>query len=251
MGPQCPDVQSACYFKAGPGGTPLRFLIIPSAVLGAIPARAGFTGSLTTLTPRRSDHPRSRGVYAVSPSSQARRTGSSPLARGLQISAAPGFSFRGIIPARAGFTTPPSSASRATTDHPRSRGVYWPAALDAAGLVGSSPLARGLRHLRGGEEVRGRIIPARAGFTRPTDPSEAFRSGSSPLARGLHIDGDETVIGRGIIPARAGFTSHRHGRGRGQRDHPRSRGVYARRMSSQMVWTGSSPLARGLRRRRG
>ena len=208
MGPQCPDVQSACYFKAGPGGTPLRFLIIPSAVLGAIPARAGFTGSLTTLTPRRSDHPRSRGVYAVSPSSQARRTGSSPLARGLQISAAPGFSFRGIIPARAGFTTPPSSASRATTDHPRSRGVYAGRPGGPRAASGSSPLARGL--LAGGPRCcwPGRIIPARAGFTA----SPRRRGGAwpdHPRSRGVYeADGSVRGLPERIIPARAGFTAH-------------------------------------------
>ena len=52
---------------------------------------------------------------------------------------------RGIIPARAGFTRPPS--------------------LLGAALGGSSPLARGLQYLiRTGDREPG-IIPARAGFT--------------------------------------------------------------------------------------
>ena len=71
---------------------------------------------------------------------------------------------------------------------------------------GSSPLARGLRHTDATEPPRGRIIPARAGFTssRPTPLSrradhprsrgvyvylhgrQGRSAGSSPLARGLH-----------------------------------------------------------------
>ena len=177
--------------------------------------------------------------------------GSSPLARGLQHHHHPRRGQRRIIPARAGFTRGDQAGLGPRQDHPRSRGVYWPAALDAAGLVGSSPLARGLRHLRGGEEVRGRIIPARAGFTRPTDPSEAFRSGSSPLARGLQRTDAERMRRQGIIPARAGFT-HRRGRDRHrQGDHPRSRGVYESSTWTRPRTAGSSPLARGLRRRRG
>ena len=51
----------------------------------------------------------------------------------------------------------------------------------------------------------------------------------------------------GIIPARAGFTpdwpSHRNS----SEDHPRSRGVYDRRICRRVRGRGSSPLARGLR----
>ena len=92
-------------------------------------------------------------------------------------------------------------------DHPRSRGVYrsswppWPVACW--------------------------IIPARAGFTRPsllldTAPRDHPRSrgvytihlslrslieGSSPLARGLPRVTEELAVVLGIIPARAGFTT--------------------------------------------
>ena len=133
---------------------------------------------------------------------------------------------------------------------------------------GSSPLARGLRWSPGRSRVEDRIIPARAGFTvRPRPPAgrapdhprsrgvyavaavtRAATAGSSPLARGLR-EGPPVGRGRrGIIPARAGFT---HGRVQalgGERDHPRSRGVY------EVIWrdteakSGSSPLARGLPR---
>ena len=50
----------------------------------------------------------------------------------------------------------------------------------------------------------------------------------------------------GIIPARAGFTSRRTALPCASADHPRSRGVYTRRLSISSRARGSSPLARGL-----
>ncbi len=151
---------------------------------------------------------------------------------------------------------------------------------------GSSPLARGLR--REGQRGcdGGRIIPARAGFTRarprawrrlPDHPrSRGVYAlgrvwtenpvGSSPLARGLPRRGLRLSRFPRIIPARAGFTTRGRGPPPAPRDHPRSRGVYpgsSRRARcppdhprSRGVYschafacpdhTGSSPLARGL-----
>ena len=113
-------------------------------------------------------------------------------------------------------------------------------------LSGSSPLARGLRLQRALGEDRGRIIPARAGFTSPTCPTPTrtsdhprsrgvymrfcplfwFVLGSSPLARGLRDRGERLHGPMRIIPARAGFTLDGHQCGGGLADHPRSRGVY-------------------------
>ena len=151
---------------------------------------------------------------------------------------------------------------------------------------GSSPLARGLR--REGQRGcdGGRIIPARAGFTRarprawrrlPDHPrSRGVYAlgrvwtenpvGSSPLARGLPRRGLRLSRFPRIIPARAGFTTRGRGPPPAPRDHPRSRGVYpgsSRRARcppdhprSRGVYNhtvdvykrlyGSSPLARGL-----
>ena len=112
-----------------------------------------------------------------------------------------------------------------------------------------------------------RIIPARAGFTcappwRRRDWTDHPRSrgvyelaydpatrtlGSSPLARGLPPDGGGQSPDRRIIPARAGFTVRGMGPCAAGRDHPRSRGVYATRLTRVWVTRGSSPLARGLR----
>ena len=75
-------------------------------------------------------------------------------------------------------------------------------------------------------ERQARIIPARAGFTRPVRSGPSWltdhprsrgvydgsglsrmrEQGSSPLARGLLAVGVQGEAGAGIIPARAGFT---------------------------------------------
>ena len=52
---------------------------------------------------------------------------------------------RGIIPARAGFTTPRSGSTVRGPDHPRTRGVYGFCGVCVAVAAGSSPHARGLR----------------------------------------------------------------------------------------------------------
>ena len=152
----------------------------------------------------------------------------------------------GIIPARAGFTSPTATAQ--------------------ASAPGSSPLARGLLLPVLLRRLISRIIPARAGFTPPrTAASPASRDhprsrgvysrrggggcghrGSSPLARGLPQSACQVSSQSGIIPARAGFT--RPGRASRSRcpDHPRSRGVYPSRLTQIMSVSGSSPLARGL-----
>ena len=69
-----------------------------------IPARAGFTSPPNRQVHRRTDHPRSRGVYSPSSWRMPRRVGSSPLARGLHIVRVANLTVIRIIPARAGFT---------------------------------------------------------------------------------------------------------------------------------------------------
>ena len=72
-------------------------------------------------------------------------------------------------------------------------------------------------------------------------------AGSSPLARGLPGRSRPRWCGPGIIPARAGFTRRPRRVPLGDRDHPRSRGVYRPRCLRSRRTRGSSPLARGLR----
>ena len=130
----------------------------------------------------------------------------------------------------------------------------------------SSPLARGQLY-RGVAELRPRrIIPARAGFTKPsasaksvtTDhpracgvyvmlPSVMVRTGgSSPRVRGLRHPGAAEQLDGGIIPARAGFTQRLVQRAVWRGDHPRACGVYAPVAPRRWYAAGSSPHARGL-----
>ena len=111
-----------------------------------IPARAGFTIVVRAGLDPVADHPRSRGVYGPPETPPMRRTGSSPLARGLHQQITDPDGHNRIIPARAGFTPPCGWAASAARDHPRSRGVYTNGRLSAQTPTGSSPLARGLQH---------------------------------------------------------------------------------------------------------
>ena len=173
---------------------------------GIIPARAGFTHRGRRRSGRTGDHPRSRGVYALNGDSQARETGSSPLARGLRRPASPASGPTGIIPARAGFTPGPRGQRGAAPDHPRSRGVYQARRPVRGHRLGSSPLARGLRPGWGLPRPGYRIIPARAGFTA-IHSLQTFRRRDHPRSRGVYGGTDSSLDpGDGIIPARAGFT---------------------------------------------
>ena len=195
------------------------------------------------------------------------KTGSSPLARGLPLSAPHTCGAARIIPARAGFTGRRAESSPAGTDHPRSRGVYRKSGGKCITTMGSSPLARGLLTLDANDVINVGIIPARAGFTqaltrklrtrrdhprsrgvyRIADSNLAMAKGSSPLARGLPPIFRYGGTISGIIPARAGFTARPCWQDRERRDHPRSRGVYADVHQNERDHAGSSPLARGLR----
>ena len=135
---------------------------------------------------------------------------------------------------------------------------------------GSSPLARGLPRSKIPRYVDGRIIPARAGFTRrlphhaspvPDHPrsrgvyasAEAqalWDLGSSPLARGLPAILNDPDPHRGIIPARAGFTGDPQRPRPPPGDHPRSRGVYAKGWAKGRRNHGIIPARAGFTRHR-
>ena len=111
------------------GSSPLARGLLPLwalaiILLGIIPARAGFTSGSSGWCWRASDHPRSRGVYALDYGDEAGADGSSPLARGLPAKPQAVARRIRIIPARAGFTGDPGVTEWAAEDHPRSRGVY-------------------------------------------------------------------------------------------------------------------------------
>ena len=120
-----------------------------------------------TLIPDK-DHPRSRGVY-WEPSPPVIWT-------------------PWIIPARAGFTCVIPGRIWRGTDHPRSRGVYAPSEVSMEMRIGSSPLARGLHEPWRRGPRRGRIIPARAGFTI-THPKPCNSNPDHPRSRGVYSRG--------------------------------------------------------------
>ena len=136
-----------------------------TAIIGIIPARAGFTSTSSSSTSLVWDHPRSRGVYRPLYRPPAHAEGSSPLARGLRLMATVKRSGVRIIPARAGFTDRDPDGAEGAGDHPRSRGVYEPVSPIDDLRQGSSPLARGLPAAPVSLLGVPRIIPARAGFT--------------------------------------------------------------------------------------
>ena len=134
-------------------------------------------------------------------------TGSSPLARGTPSDDKIKVWGGGLIPARAGNTTPERGAVPPRRAHPRSRGEHGVRGLFQGHLWGSSPLARGTLASTVNVEARAGLIPARAGNTvhysrqgghdwaHPRSRGEhcalgvlsVAGRGSSPLARGTHL----------------------------------------------------------------
>ena len=172
--------------------------------------------------------------------------GSSPLARGLHNAAWWTVRRHRIIPARAGFTQSSNRFCSEVTDHPRSRGVYARRSVLSSIVIGSSPLARGLRGAARAYAEAVMDHPRSRGVYRARRRDPWGDSGSSPLARGLHGGHGAVAHGIGIIPARAGFTRPRTVMARARTDHPRSRGVYFFSKACSISLAGSSPLARGL-----
>ena len=196
---------------------------------GLIPARAGRTRSSDRSARPLGAHPRSRGADSLSSLVSSLRRGSSPLARGARGHCANESAPGGLIPARAGRTSPSATESSGTRAHPRSRGadtVGWDPPMQT---WGSSPLARGGPMLQKPSVSMAGLIPARAGRTprrvpqggaswaHPRSRGADLRRaslirqirGSSPLARGGHRDAKVPIVGVGLIPARAGRTCSR------------------------------------------
>ncbi|EGQ73022.1 hypothetical protein HMPREF9062_2124 [Actinomyces sp. oral taxon 448 str. F0400] len=78
---------------------------VPKIATGSSPLARGLPWPACYRQARQADHPRSRGVYTSSPVANGMSGGSSPLARGLPRLRWCDPCGRGIIPARAGFTS--------------------------------------------------------------------------------------------------------------------------------------------------
>ena len=135
--------------------------------LGLIPARAGTTTPPKPRSCARRAHPRSRGDHSNAPQNASQNRGSSPLARGPRAHVGCEVDGAGLIPARAGTTAGLGHTKVSVWAHPRSRGDHRILRIFQHALMGSSPLARGPRHLRAVHRPAEGLIPARAGTTLP------------------------------------------------------------------------------------
>ena len=143
----------------------LHGTLIRSPLSRIIPAHAGFTHGRQAARPEFVDHPRTRGVYALTGLAVSTDVGSSPHTRGLLFTIRSRARASRIIPAHAGFTGGAAVYDAGCLDHPRTRGVYQQAGHPSYWDAGSSPHTRGLHEPGGGLVGRDGIIPAHAGFT--------------------------------------------------------------------------------------
>ena len=151
--------------------------------------------------------------------------------------------------------------------HPRACGENATRALEPCMGKGSSPRVRGKRHDFPVSGFASRLIPARAGKTRPLQRGRQ-RHGAHPRACGENLlDGDPPppttgssprVRGKphlvqfdlgdgGLIPARAGKTDGGPAAGGGPGAHPRACGENSASKSRTRWPPGSSPRVRGKR----
>ena len=244
----------------------LNVMSIVCDTSGIIPALAGNTQFDNIVFDYRSDHPRSRGEYTLIDSYQRKKSGSSPLSRGIRPVGYQPTKEEGIIPALAGNTEFASNVTWQHKDHPRSRGEYGVVRRRPSPDGGSSPLSRGILIMRPRLHVAPRIIPALAGNTAGVRPAWAqwgdhprsrgeylaYSSldhgpdGSSPLSRGIQASGWHPHVHARIIPALAGNTPVVSSVRLLDGDHPRSRGEYDPALPIGRRRPGSSPLSRGI-----
>ena len=139
--------------------------VMVEAEFRIIPARAGQTPPMRTITQSTTDHPRACGANLVACLGHHLLPGSSPRVRGKHRHRQWHRRQGRIIPARAGQTARPSNAPACPTDHPRACGANSSFQSDGTFEIGSSPRVRGKRDLVLVIVEERRIIPARAGQT--------------------------------------------------------------------------------------
>ena len=108
-----------------------------------IPARAGNTTSSSARVASYSVHPRARGEHRLAPRGLREFVGSSPRARGTQVTHAAVGEQERFIPARAGNTPSRVISLIPPTVHPRARGEHASPRVISGISGGSSPRARG------------------------------------------------------------------------------------------------------------
>ena len=169
-----------------------------------------------------------------------------PARAGFTSSCVPRWRLGGIIPARAGFTPAAGGPGPWAGDHPRACGVYGWRTLRQLYRRGSSPRVRGLRRVRGVRRGMPMDHPRACGVYHLWISHGPGILGSSPRVRGLLSVGRHVWSVARIIPARAGFTVLVPDNILKRGDHPRACGVYTQRTLRTEEWLGSSPRVRGL-----
>ena len=133
--------------------------------IGITPACAGNTYAFIPLYGVCRDHPRLRGEYYQNMVNFQSRLGSPPLARGILCDNAHINKVDRITPACAGNTASGRTARIPYLDHPRLRGEYGDMSCNPQVVMGSPPLARGIRGKETKSNRQQRITPACAGNT--------------------------------------------------------------------------------------
>ena len=133
---------------------------------GSPPACAGSTVNEAHLWQIFEDHPRLRGEYCKEWSARCRRSGSPPLARGVQPDRTGSRCHFRITPACAGSTDDSGLSLCSPQDHPRLRGEYYTCGTSSMTSPGSPPLARGVPSQEPRSRDQEGITPACAGSTQ-------------------------------------------------------------------------------------
>ena len=232
-----------------------------------IPARAGKTRRTKICLESTGAHPRAGGENTQRAGSCPTPAGSSPRGRGKRGRRRKGRNLRGLIPARAGKTCDARSPDSPPGAHPRAGGENAGPRRSVDLGAGSSPRGRGKRAGYADRRPKPRLIPARAGKTRPRDQPRPDRpahpraggensdlldlclreAGSSPRGRGKRPVGWTSTGWNGLIPARAGKTASRSTSIQRARAHPRAGGENSTASASLWRLLGSSPRGRGKR----
>ena len=204
-------------------GKPLLYFL-SAALHRLIPARAGKTCVNWATNTRTWAHPRACGENGAEAGVSDVPGGSSPRVRGKRLQLGEKPVQRGLIPARAGKTSPRTSSSTAPAAHPRACGENGVSQGMGCGVGGSSPRVRGKRWCGGCVSGIGGLIPARAGKTGRPCTAASAAGGSSPRVRGKRADRCAGQPRVGLIPARAGKTRDVCLRLYPARAHPRACG---------------------------
>ena len=212
-------------------------------------------------------HPHMRGEYAAAQFGQQEARGSSPHAWGILRRGSIMTEDSRFIPTCVGNTHPPAACGSPRPVHPHMRGEYVVVPSVTMTCSGSSPHAWGILPGCIDLQLPYRFIPTCVGNTQarehhdrgltvhPHMRGEYARqtrclrelSGSSPHAWGIHAQGLAVVVPGRFIPTCVGNTTPSPPCLRPKPVHPHMRGEYDTNDLGDLLRTGSSPHAWGIR----